>query len=234
MLNRSLEPAGINSVMLRFHHPISQELNRRLHYLAQALRQHPHLHLTDIVTGYTTLLLEYDLLQIDHVRLCRALEPLITELLKSNLDTAATAAPPVEIPVLYSLDTGPDLPLLATHTGLSIEAVIACHSETVYRVYTLGFAPGFAYLGDLDPRLSLPRRATPRPRVPRGSVAIADRQTAVYPQTSPGGWHLLGRTPLRLFDAEREPPSLLQPGDSVRFVPIDRATYLQLGGDLND
>lgn len=123
----------------------------------------------------------------------------------------------VSIPVRYD---GPDLDEVAARTGLTRGAVIQRHREREYRVYLLGFAPGFAYLGDLDPALVLPRRAEPRTRVPAGAVAIAGSQTGVYPLTTPGGWHLLGSTPLRMFDPARRPPALLQPGDRVRFEEI--------------
>lgn len=123
----------------------------------------------------------------------------------------------VRIPVRYD---GPDLDFVAARTGLTRSEVIRRHSAREYRVYLLGFAPGFAYLGDLDPVLILPRRPEPRIRVPAGSVAIAGAQTAVYPLATPGGWHLLGRTTLRLFDPSRDPPVLLRPGDTVRFEVV--------------
>jgi len=121
------------------------------------------------------------------------------------------------IPVVYD---GPDLSYVAEQTGLSTEEVIRHHSEPEYLVYLLGFAPGFAYLGDLHPALVLPRRSSPRTRVPAGSVAIAGAQTGVYPLTTPGGWHLLGSTPVRMFDPAREPAALLRAGDRVCFEPV--------------
>jgi KipI family sensor histidine kinase inhibitor len=128
-----------------------------------------------------------------------------------------SSRPPVEIPVHYD---GPDLEFVASRTGLTRDEVIRRHSGRAYTVYLLGFAPGFAYLGDLDASLILPRRSEPRLRVPAGSVAIAGAQTAVYPLATPGGWHLLGRTALKLFDPQRAPAALLAPGDRVRFEPV--------------
>jgi KipI family sensor histidine kinase inhibitor len=125
--------------------------------------------------------------------------------------------PPVVIPTRYD---GPDLEEVAARTGLTREDVIRRHAGREYEVYLLGFAPGFAYLGELDPALALPRRSSPRTRVPAGSVAIAGAQTAVYPLATPGGWHLIGRTDLRLFDPRRDPPALLAPGDRVRFEAV--------------
>jgi KipI family sensor histidine kinase inhibitor len=124
---------------------------------------------------------------------------------------------PLVIPVVYD---GADLAYVSQQTGLSRESVTRMHAEREYLVYMLGFVPGFAYLGDLHPALVIPRRASPRTRVPAGSVAIAGAQTAVYPLTTPGGWHLIGSTPLGLFDPERNPPALLAPGARVRFEPV--------------
>ncbi len=128
----------------------------------------------------------------------------------------------VEIPVRYGGPDGPDLSEVAERLGLDVEAVVRAHAARTYRVYLLGFVPGFAYLGTLPQRLVLPRRPTPRPTVPPGSVGIAATQTAVYPVATPGGWHLIGRTDLPLWDPEADPPARLAPGDRVRFVPIER------------
>jgi KipI family sensor histidine kinase inhibitor len=142
---------------------------------------------------------------------------------------AAAAAPPatdarrpvIEIPVRYGGEGGPDLDEVADRLSMTPEAVVATHSGRIYRVFQLGFVPGFAYLGILPRSLVLPRRATPRPHVPPGSVAIAGSQTAVYPSATPGGWHLLGRTDINLWDPTAEPPSRLSAGDRVRFIPVD-------------
>jgi KipI family sensor histidine kinase inhibitor len=131
-----------------------------------------------------------------------------------------TGRPLHEIPVRYGGDDGPDLLAVAGRLGLDPDAVVRRHTLTEYRVLVLGFAPGFAYLGTLPPELALPRRAEPRTRVPSGSVAIAGRQTAVYPLETAGGWHLIGRTDIRPWDLERDPPALFAHGDRVRFVPV--------------
>ncbi|MDU7866513.1 MAG: 5-oxoprolinase subunit PxpB, partial [Pantoea sp.] len=125
----------------------------------------------------------------------------------------------VAIPVIYGGEAGPDLTVVAEHAGLSIHQVVELHSSTDYVVYFIGFQPGFPYLGGLDPRLHIPRRAEPRVAVPAGSVGIGGSQTGVYPLASPGGWQLLGQTPVALFDPLQQPPTLLRPGDTVRFVP---------------
>lgn len=149
-----------------------------------------------------------------------------------RLGAAAVLPPPreVEIPVCHAPDFAPDLDEVARGTGLSTEAIIAAHLASSCRVLMIGFAPGTPYLGGLDPRLTLPRRASPRTRVEAGSVGIANGQCVIYPRATPGGWHLIGRTPLQLFDASREPAALLQAGDRVRFVAISEDRFRQLAG----
>ncbi|MDE2085141.1 MAG: 5-oxoprolinase subunit PxpB [Xanthomonadaceae bacterium] len=147
-------------------------------------------------------------------RLAGRLSPLVD----NAASGAATAAGFIEIPVTYGGESGPDLDAVAAHARLSREAVIALHSGADYRVAMLGFTPGFAYLLGLPAALHMPRRATPRTRVPAGSVAIGGAQTGVYPRETPGGWHLIGRTTLDLFDPARDPPALLVPGTRVKFV----------------
>jgi inhibitor of KinA len=132
------------------------------------------------------------------------------------------------VPVCYGGEYAPDLGDVATTCGLTTDEVIAAHSSRAYVVYLLGFSPGFPYMGDIDPRIALPRRAVPRPRVPAGSVSIATQYTAVYPQETAGGWHLIGRTPLRFFDAAATTPALVAPGDTVRFEAIDAAEFERL------
>lgn len=134
----------------------------------------------------------------------------------------------VEVPVWYGGAAGPDLAEVASRTGLDEDAVIAAHTAAEYRVFMLGFVPGFAYMASVDPRLRLPRRDAPRQQVPAGSVAVAGEQTGIYPAVTPGGWHLLGRTPWRLFDHTAESPSRLRPGDRVRFTPVDAASFEML------
>ncbi|SVD33970.1 uncharacterized protein METZ01_LOCUS386824, partial [marine metagenome] len=138
----------------------------------------------------------------------------------------------VTLPVYYSTEVGPDLLSLAETKSLLPEDVIRLHHEREYRVYAIGFAPGFAYLGQVNERLATSRLVTPRAKVPRGAVGIADQQTAVYPSESPGGWNLIGRCPIRMFDPNVMDASKVNVGDRVRFEPIDRETFLELGGEL--
>jgi KipI family sensor histidine kinase inhibitor len=138
----------------------------------------------------------------------------------------------VTLPVYYGLESGPELELIAERGGISVDDVIAIHQQQEYRVYAIGFAPGFAYLGEVDERIAAPRLATPRQKVPRGAVAIADRQTAVYPAVSPGGWNLIGLCPTRMFDPLSNPSMPVKVGDRIRFSAIDRDEFLAQGGEL--
>ena len=203
------------------------QLTLRIQALSERLRQQLGAALIDLVPAWTSLLLHYDLQRISYTRLLQVVEPL----LESWLAEAIPAWHPQlhELPIWYA---GEDLHAVAQSCGLSANEVIDLHSAVEYQVGAIGFAPGFAYLGELDARLALARRSTPRVRVPAGSLAIAERQTAIYPQASPGGWHLLGLCPLRLFDLQANPVCRLAIGDRVRFVPIDQAAYHSLVGPL--
>lgn len=175
----------------------------------------------DIVPSYTTLLIDFDPEQTDQAIISAEVERFCHEL--TNHDPPPTRE--VTIPVAYGGELGPDLPGVATHTGFSADEVIARHAAADYVVAFMGFAPGFAFLSGLPPELATPRIAPPRTRVPIGSVGIGGGQTGIYPLVTPGGWRLIGRTPLRLFALEREEPFLLAPGDAIRFEPISLDEY---------
>lgn len=205
-------PAGDAAVLVSWGvgDRIDPALNTQAHALADGLRGRPGL--AEAVPGYATLLIHYQPEWLDYEAACAEVRRVL-----AALDTTAVeAGPVVEIPVAY---TGPDLDFVAAHCGLSVPEVITLHTSVEYRVYMMGFTPGFAYLGETDARLAVPRLETPRLQVPAGSVGIAGRQTGIYPLTSPGGWRLLGHTPVRPFDLTRPQPFALQPGDRVRFVP---------------
>jgi KipI family sensor histidine kinase inhibitor len=177
------------------------------------------------VPAYASLLLPYDPERLDALdaerRLWSAIEEPRAAAGPQTPTEHASDAQTIEIPVRYGGPDGPDLEQVALTLGLDPQEVVRRHAGRTYRVFVLGFAPGFAYLGPLPPELRLPRRAEIRPRVPAGSVAIAGEQTAVYPFDTPGGWHILGRTELPLWDPAADPPALLRPGGRVRFVPLD-------------
>lgn len=221
-----IEPAGAESLLLVLAEQPDADLALRINALAARIRQQLGAQLIDLVPGWTSLLLHYDLLRCNHQQLIEQLTPLLEHWLQQPVPVLANARLH-ELPLWYA---GEDLPAVAHACGLTEAQVIELHSSVEYRVGVIGFAPGFAYLGELDARLALPRRSTPRSLVPAGSLAIAERQTAIYPQASPGGWHLLGRCPWPLFDLQASPPCRLAVGDRVRFVPVDEALYLAEGG----
>jgi KipI family sensor histidine kinase inhibitor len=183
--------------------------------------------LIDLIPSYHSLLVIYDPLKIGFQKIEQEIRNTIGQWTSNNQSQQSRT---VELPVYYSPESGPDLQRIADHSGLSIDQVIELHQQTEYTVYTMGFAPGFAYLGEVDERIAMPRLATPRHNVPQGAVAIADRQTAIYPSQSPGGWNIVGLCPIRLFNAEKQPHSPMQVGDKIRFISIDRDEFIQLGG----
>ena len=202
--------------------PISPDINRQISSLCDLIASRLAAIVVDVVPSYSSIQITYDLHKISARDLATALRHLQNEPLtikpSENQRTRL-------IPVCYDERLGPDLARVAQHTKRSIDEVIRRHSETHYNAYAVGFSPGFAYLGLLDSCLATPRLKTPRPSVAKGSVAIADRQTAIYPSESPGGWNIIGRTPIEMFDLYTEPYSLIQPNDGVQFIPIDLETY---------
>ena len=184
---------------------------------------------TDLTPSYTSLLLNFNLLKINSNDIKKKLSDLLqtTTLSQSKKPTRL-----VEIPVYYSADSGLDLIETAQLIDVSVEQLIKLHSDQEYLVFALGFQPGFAFMGILHDKLILPRLSTPRTTVPAGSVAIAEKQTAVYPAPTPGGWRLLGKSPATLFDLNKNPPLPYQIGDRVKFKPISKDEYLSLGGVL--
>ncbi|WP_394174958.1 5-oxoprolinase subunit B family protein [Thalassotalea litorea] len=184
--------------------------------------------IVDTIVSYASLLVTFDVWQVDHFHVRVEIESLLSGL------TTGQAAPTrtITLPVFYDIKVGPDLPRIATHSGLSIDEVILRHQQQEYYVYTIGFAPGFAYLGEVNESIAMPRLATPRSAVAKGSVAIADKQTAVYPATSPGGWNIIGRCPTPMFNPDNDPPSPVSVGDKVRFKAITEKQFIALGGQL--
>ncbi|MCK9538577.1 5-oxoprolinase subunit PxpB [Dokdonella sp.] len=226
----SFEPLGESVLLLRFGTGIDTALNARVHAAVAQLRQAGLAGVRELVPAYASLALHYapaawsDGQTPAWRRLAGAVRAIL-----ATPDVRSTAAPrSIDIPVCYGGAHGPDLDALARQAGLAPSQVIARHLAPDYQVAMLGFAPGFPYLLGLDPALHAPRRADPRVRVPAGSVAIGGAQTGIYPAELPGGWQLIGRTPLRLFDPAREPACLLGAGDRVRFLAIDPATFDRL------
>jgi KipI family sensor histidine kinase inhibitor len=249
----SIEPLAEDALLLRFGEGIDLDVNARVHAATRALRAATLPGIVDIAPAYATLLLRFEPFAWSDDGSAGPFERLTTALRTSLLpadseapdDSSRQRLPPgdgeqrtgsrssrgvrfIEIPVCYGGECGPDLDTVAEHAHLAPDETIARHAIAEYTVAMLGFAPGFPYLLGLDPALHVPRRAHPRTRVPAGSVAIGGAQTGIYPRELPGGWHLIGRTPLALFDPERDPPCLLAPGDRVRFRAIASDEFMQL------
>ncbi len=216
-------PASDCSLMVVFGDRISLEVHQRVRALLQMLTAEPIPGVRNLQPAYCTLMITFDAMKLRHDELQAMLESYVDRIDTVRLPDARR----VEIPVCYGGEFGPDLDDLAASHHLTAAQVIELHASAEYVVYFLGFVPGFAYLGGLPDVLATPRLATPRWLVPAGSVAIGGRQTAVYPVASPAGWRLIGRTPLTLFSAERDPMSLLSIGDRVRFVPIARDRFAE-------
>ncbi len=179
----------------------------------------------ELVPTYRSLLVEYDLAVTDLDSIAAQLRSLIDSLEQGGDRAVDRSVTTYRIPVAYGGDSGPDLDTVAAHAGITADRVIDIHSGTAYRVYMVGFAPGFPYLGGMDSAIACPRMKTPRVRVPAGSVGIAESQTGVYPNASPGGWQLIGRTPVRLFDPAADPPAVIRPGGYVRFASISESEF---------
>ena len=211
-----LAALGDGAILITLGDAVDRELNRRAHACAHAIRTAGLAGVIDVVPAYASLAVHYDASAADADEMTSRLDEIVRT--PPPDEAGLTAGELVAIPVRYD---GPDLAAVAEATGLAPAEVIARHSAIEYYVYMMGFAPGFAYLGDLDPALRLPRHEAPRTRVPPGSVAIAGSQTAVYPHGTPGGWHLIGTTDLAMFDPRRNPPAFLRAGDRVRFEPIE-------------
>jgi KipI family sensor histidine kinase inhibitor len=217
----SVLPLGEAAWTVALGEAVDLGLHRRVTALAERIRAAELPDVLEIVAAYAAVTVFFDPLTAHADALRHRISDLATALAEvptSSLSALPSSGRLITIPVRYD---GPDLPQVSRDTGLSEIEVVRRHAEREYHVYLLGFAPGFAYLGDLDPALVLPRRPAPRPRVPAGAVAIGGAQTGVYPLATPGGWHLIGSTTLRMFDPARDPAAMLQVGDRVRFLPAE-------------
>jgi KipI family sensor histidine kinase inhibitor len=223
-----IEIAGQNAFIVYFAEQASAAVSAQIQAAVNNITDSMADCLVDLVPSYASLLVIFDLDRSDPFAVRQLLRAAL-----ANLEAVdASAGQVVTLPVYYSLESGPDLELIAERADISVDDVIEIHQQQEYRVYAIGFAPGFAYLGEVDERIAAPRLATPRQKVPRGAVAIADRQTAVYPAVSPGGWNLIGLCPTRMFDPASDPSMPVKVGDRIRFSAIDREQFLAQGGEL--
>lgn len=212
-----IQPCGDSLLLVELEPAIDPVINERAILLASRLRACGARGVRDVAPGYCTVGVHFDPLQTDLAALEQAIAGECQDL--QGVEAIGERGT-IEIPVRYGGTRGPDLDAVAAHAGCSAADVIARHCARTYRVYMLGFVPGFAYMGRVDPSIAAPRHRVPRERVPAGAVGIAGMQTGVYPVESPGGWQLIGHTETVMFDPDRDPPSLLAAGDLVRFVPV--------------
>lgn len=216
--------AGDSALLIEFGKEINPETNWKITALVQLMREQHIEGIVDVIPAFCSLLINYDPRVLSYEELKERME----HLLKMETKTEATRKRIFEIPVCYGGEYGPDIENIAEHAGLSVEEVIKIHSSKDYLIYMLGFLPGFTYLGGLDERIHTPRLASPRLKIRAGSVGIGGSQTGIYPLDSPGGWQLMGMTPVRTYDPERQTPILVEAGDYIRFIPIDEEEFLRI------
>ena len=216
--------AGDSSLLIEFGNEISPEINQKIKTTVQLMKEQHIEGVVDIIPAFCSLLINYDPRVIGYEELRNRMKALV----KVEVKAEAGVKRVFEIPVCYGGEYGPDIENIAEHAGLSVDEVIKIHSSIDYLIYMLGFLPGFTYLGGLDERIHTPRLANPRLKINAGSVGIGGSQTGIYPLDSPGGWQLMGMTPVKTYDPEREVPILVEAGDYIRFVPVDEEEFLRI------
>jgi len=211
-------PLGDSAIVIQFADEISIPINQKIRAIGEFLDEYTFEGFVEYVPAFSTITIYYQPSLVSFQELETMVQEMMEELPEASKDNQSAA---IEIPVVYGGEWGPDLEFVAQHNKLSIEEVINIHSNTEYLVYMIGFAPGFPYLGGMDSRIATPRKETPRSSISAGSVGIAGMQTGVYPIETPGGWQIIGRTTIDLFDKENDNPVLLKAGDRIRFVPVE-------------
>jgi len=223
-------PLGDSAIVIQLGNEISESIQHHISSICSFLEDYSFEGFIEYVPAFTTVTIFYDALITDYETAQSLLQDMLLEIMEGIEEKDA---PVVEIPVLYGGTQGPDLSDVATHAGISETEVIALHTAGEYLVYMIGFAPGFPYLGGMNEKIATPRKETPRSKIAAGSVGIAGAQTGVYPIETPGGWQIIGQTPLELFDVERQPPALLKAGDKLRFIAISEAEFKKIKGQAN-
>ena len=221
-MKSTISPVGDCAISIDFGQVIDPKINRQIRQVIEQIKLLQLDGIIELVPTYCALLVQYDAMVYSYSDICRILEPTLQE---SVMDSANELVTIVEIPTVYGGEFGPDLGFVASYNHLSEAEVVSIHSGTDYLVYMLGFIPGFTYLGGMDPRIATPRLSSPRTLIPAGSVCIAGEQTGTYPSDSPGGWQIIGRTPVTMYDMSKKQAALLQAGDYVRYVSIDENEF---------
>lgn len=226
-----IHPLGDSAVILKWEQVISLAIHQAVMKTYHCLRALSSPYVLDLIPAYASLTIVYDAAQIRNNERIPGLQWMtayIEKSIKTQSPLPVAAPRELHIPVCYDPSLGPDITAMAASRNMAVDDIIALHSETIYTVYLTGFLPGFPYMGKVCPALETPRRQQPRLQVPAGSVGIAGAQTGIYPLASPGGWNIIGQTPLRMFDAANADPCYCHPGDRVKFVPITLETFRQI------
>ena len=218
----TISPVGDRAISIDFGQVIDPTINRHIRQTIERIKELQLEGIIELVPTYCALLVEYDAMLYSYSEICNIIEPTLEEGMTNTTNELVTV---VEVPTVYGGEFGPDLSFVASHNHLSEDEVISIHSGTDYLVYMLGFIPGFSYLGGMDSRIATPRLSSPRTVIPAGSVGIAGEQTGTYPSDSPGGWQIIGRTPVTMYDMSKAQAALLKAGDYVRYVPIDESEF---------
>ena len=218
----TISPVGDRAISIDFGQVIDPTINRHIRQTIERIKALQLDGIIELVPTYCALLVEYDAMLYSYSEICNIIEPTLEEGMTNTTNELVTV---VEVPTVYGGEFGPDLSFVASHNHLSEDEVISIHSGTDYLVYMLGFIPGFSYLGGMDSRIVTPRLSSPRTVIPAGSVGIAGEQTGTYPSDSPGGWQIIGRTPVTMYDMSKAQAALLKAGDYVRYVPIDESEF---------
>ena len=218
----TISPVGDRAISIDFGQVIDPTINRHIRQTIERIKELQLEGIIELVPTYCALLVEYDAMLYSYSEICNIIEPTLEEGMTNTTNELVTV---VEVPTVYGGEFGPDLSFVASHNHLSEDEVISIHSRTDYLVYMLGFIPGFTYLGGMDSRIATPRLSSPRTLIPAGSVGIAGEQTGTYPSDSPGGWQIIGRTPVTMYDMSKAQAALLKAGDYVRYVPIDESEF---------
>ncbi len=223
-----IELASVNSLIVYFSDTISKETSLNVKNAYRHLKQLNHQGIIELIPSYTSLYISYDIFKFDF----ESIKSFLEKNLKNLKPYENSGQNIITIDVFYDIEVGFDLQRVATLSNISIKELIQIHSSKVYDVYAIGFLPGFAYLASIDEKIIVPRLETPRKVIPKGSVAIADNQTAVYPTNSPGGWNILGRTAFKLFDKTLDDLSPISIDSLIKFNPISKEEFLSQGGEI--
>jgi len=222
----SINDASENSIIVYFGSETSDSISNQINAFCIHMKTNYQTYIIDLISSYASVLLIFDVPNISHSEIKRIVRASLAKLEKSSKKSGVSEEKQViTLPVLYGGENGPDLSIIAKNAGISEREVISIHESKPYLVYAIGFAPGFAYLGEVDPKIATPRLETPRQTVPKGAVAIADRQTAVYPAESPGGWNIIGICPIPMFNSLSPPYVPVSVGDTVKFESIDENQF---------